>query len=475
MDIKKRSDSMTNKLSGYFHPINNEEKYYKCEIENCDKKLCGKAKNNLVAHVKRKHKTFFEENFGSEKYNVFELPIKRLKYIQNCVEIVAVNGHAFTILAESGVKNLMQNDYEELRRSKFSSGLGWPNYPAIKNHIKYLSGVIIERIKGETRNKFIGLMADSATKYRRSILGLSIQYIHCGQLKIRTIGMINMTVSQSAENLMNAIINRLKFYGIEMHQILAITTDNANAMTAMINRMNGRKLNDVEGEFDNGFDFADKNDEEDDECVDGNGDDDGSVEGDDDDDNTADQDGDNESRGDEAGILYKIPDNFFDMSTEFDSFDNDNRNDSPQFEAEDDGSDLDSDDEERHQTVNAILDETIEFERLLKDLEKRFSIHTLNINGIRCAVHTLQLAIRDALKETGLNRLIKKCREICKLLRKGKLRTELMENNISIPVPNLDCKTRWNSIHRMVRIEYPICFRCFFYVENVFIFHVAAE
>lgn len=409
-------------------------------IEDCSKELSGKNKSNLVAHVRRKHEKFYKKNFGATKFQILKvipLPIRRLQYIQNCVEFVAVNRNAFTILNQSGMKNLMQSDYDALRIGGFGSGLGRPNYPAIKKHIKYLSGAIVNKIKSEVRGGFISVMADTATKYRRSILGLSIQYMYNGQLKIRTIGMVNMTVSQTAENLMNAIINQLKFYEIDLHQVLSITTDNANSMTAMVNLINTCESNVDHSTSGHEFENRIETDETDN--------DDNSDSNDDADDGDNLQDSDSEYNDNiDTADLYELPESFFDM----------NADDSLQLDEADNISEAESDDEERRQEVNAILDETDEFERLLKDLEKRFSVLTMNIKGIRCAVHTLQLAIRDALKECSLEKLIIECRKLCKLLKKGKVKSFLKRNNISIPTPRLDCKTRWNSTYRMVKIEF---------------------
>lgn len=222
MAQKKAAEFLQNKVCEYFFRVDpsDERCRYKCMIENCCKELAGKKKSNLVAHVRRAHEKFYNEKFGSSKYHVVEvtpLPIRRLEYIQNCVEFVAVNGNAFAMLNQSGMRKLLQNDFAALRIGGYGSGLGWPNYTAIKKHIRYLSAEIMKRIKTEVQGAPVSVMVDSATTFSLSILGLSIQYMYCGKLKIRTIGMINMTEAQTAVNLMNAIIDQLKLYGIETH------------------------------------------------------------------------------------------------------------------------------------------------------------------------------------------------------------------------------------------------------------------
>lgn len=434
---------LVNKVCTYFRRTDEEKSTYKCEIENCNKSLSGKNRSNLVMHVRRRHKTFFDKNFGqirNEDSDGVSLRIKRLNYIQTCVELVAVNGLPFTILNESGVKKMLQADYELLKHGKFGAGLGPPHYRAIKSHIKKLSCAVANKIKAETCNVSVSIMADSATRHHRSILGVSIQYMYCGQLKIRTIGMMNMTVAQTAENLMKAIIDRLEFYGIQTNQILSITTDNASNMSAMVNRINDYCANG--DEFENRIEASGSNDESD---------------------SDSDKDGDCDDHEDEVeSENRRETSNYFFDSSAFDfgvntSDDDDHISLAESFESD------------RFEEVNDILNEANEFESLLKDLERRFSIHTLNIHGIRCAVHTLQLAIKDALEETSLTKLIQNCRNICKLLKKGKTRTILKQNQITSPIPKLDCKTRWNSTYRMVRIS--LRFRSF-YVNRKNVYHV---
>ncbi|PVU95154.1 hypothetical protein BB559_002829 [Furculomyces boomerangus] len=65
-----------------------------------------------------------------------------------------------------------------------------------------------------------------------------------------------------------------------------------------------------------------------------------------------------------------------------------------------------------------------------------------NISPIRCAAHTLQLAVFDVLKK-NLFKKIKNCRSIC-----VKLRTPNIMNIIKVlnqNKPKLDVSTRWNS------------------------------
>ncbi|KAH7950162.1 hypothetical protein HPB49_020339 [Dermacentor silvarum] len=63
--------------------------------------------------------------------------------------------------------------------------------------------------------------------------------------------------------------------------------------------------------------------------------------------------------------------------------------------------------------------------------------------GVRCAAHTLQLAVSDALKDSGSNTLVAQCRALAKKFRAqsavGLIRKQGLRN------PIIDCPTRWMS------------------------------
>lgn len=107
--------------------------------------------------------------------------------------------------------------------------------------------------------------------------------------------------------------------------------------------------------------------------------------------------------------------------------------------------------ERRNAEASAIMEETEHYLTLLRDLENEFALHTLIANGIRCAAHTLQLAIKDALKSSKIKVLLNVCRMSCKLLRKSSYKNRMRDQKFDIPSPRLDTAFRWNSTFRMVR------------------------
>ncbi|XP_065315485.1 uncharacterized protein LOC135924356 [Gordionus sp. m RMFG-2023] len=91
-----------------------------------------------------------------------------------------------------------------------------------------------ENIKKEVYQKLISLKLDIATRYDRSILGINIQFINNGKIKLRTLCMKVIKERHTSEYLKKIILDVLKEYEIKIEQIYTITTDNAANMIKLI-------------------------------------------------------------------------------------------------------------------------------------------------------------------------------------------------------------------------------------------------
>ncbi|XP_034935040.1 uncharacterized protein [Chelonus insularis] len=72
------------------------------------------------------------------------------------------------------------------------------------------------------------------------------------------------------------------------------------------------------------------------------------------------------------------------------------------------------------------------------------------IVNIRCAAHTLQLAIDDGIKMSKIDKLIAKARKAVKYLRKDSVMNQMKKLFPTISKPVLDVVTRWHSTHDML-------------------------
>ena len=74
------------------------------------------------------------------------------------------------------------------------------------------------------------------------------------------------------------------------------------------------------------------------------------------------------------------------------------------------------------------------------------SIAKFELTGYRCAAHTLELAIDDAMKQAPATRnLIGRAREVVKKLRNQIIMVLIRSSKLLAPV--LDCKTRYFTIY----------------------------
>ena len=74
---------------------------------------------------------------------------------------------------------------------------------------------------------------------------------------------------------------------------------------------------------------------------------------------------------------------------------------------------------------------------------------SVQIHHKRCAVHTLQLAIQDGLKQPNCNKLLTKTRHIVAKLRSPNILSVLEKRQNKRPV--LDMATRWGSTYKMIK------------------------
>lgn len=415
--ISKTSVAM--KFLQPLHSENSDNCYFHCKIESCKALLSGKKKCNLVKHFTTQHAAIFNEEWRKVsdlgEANSGELERRRLEYIQQLTQIVTVNGRPFKCLTDSGIMGIGARELKYLHDAGYGDGLTGYRPHAVLNHIEYLSAEIIKAIQLEVKNSLVSLMVDVGSKNGRDILGLSIQYMRDDCIILRSIGMIQLTSSHTAVNINAEIISCLQKFDIKPSQVISITSDNASNMLAMVKIFNLSSGSDSNENAANGVncesDASDENDksEQSEDWME------------------------NANIYDDEYITTQINS----IIEEFNSI-----------------KELSSEElhenEKRAAEIQEILDDSSHYLDLLKLLQNEFAVHTLNSSGIRCAAHTLQLAIQKALKGTKVRVIIDMCRIACKLLRKASYKNRMREQNLGFVSPRLDCKIRWNSTYRMV-------------------------
>lgn len=192
--------------------------------------------SNLTSHLKHIHKDVYN-NYITDK-NDYEVDIhlaakKRLNLLQSCTELIAFKGAAFALIGSQEYLRGVQDTLDYLERAKCPLDLECRNQLVLKTYISELKRKIQHEIAEEIGRSPIALMIDLATRHGRSIIGISIQYLKGFHIKTTTIGLKETTLANTTHNLKMVITDCLLEYGLEMYQIISITSDNGANLTAM--------------------------------------------------------------------------------------------------------------------------------------------------------------------------------------------------------------------------------------------------
>lgn len=395
---KRRLDSITTKALTYFEPISIDnypaesasKKTHICKLY--EERLCGRFDSNLASHLSARHADIF---YQISSNRTEPLAVERLKLLHNLVEIVTVNGRPFSSLMDSGFQKIIEPQLSKLVDAGIGIKLSNKNLQPVKDKMHKTVTNIREMIKKEVIGHPLSLMLDIVTKHGRSILGASLQYAVNGQLKIRSVAMIELIGSHTGIYFAEIIIARLKEYDINLAQIFTITTDNGKNVLKMVRDIEGMLQNEVEKPQKSLIEKPQELDEETDAAI--------------------------------EQLLAQMP-----LISDDEALD--------RVFGEVEENSKANDDNETLLTVitNELANNGVKF--------------LWNITGINCAEHTLQLAINDSLKEVkkSVKNVITLAREICKLIRLPSTSLEMQKLNIGYKLPRLEVKTRWDSMFLMV-------------------------
>lgn len=385
----------------FFQEIDKDGKIYKCT--ECGKIYKGNNLSNLTSHFKTIHKDIFYEKIASKYEN--HILIQREKIVHSCVELTLINSHPFSLLSQSGYRNLIEDKLNAFKLAGCPLNLSDHHVYEIKKKVNDTAKKIREQIKLETRGRIISVMVDSATRNGRSIYGVSIQYKHNGVLRVFAVGMRELNQSHTAEHLAKELLKILAEYDINLDQVISITTDNGTNMLAMVKEVD-RKLR---------YESRDETNQ-------------------------------NERDNIAASIVEPIQ-NIHLMLEDENYIDCDIEKILTEVTiSDDDALDMLFDDSDIHESL---------LENIVADLRNKTGNQSLFVNSVKCAAHTIQLAVNDALKMLPKHdqNVIDLCRLTAKYMRLQSTKNAMQQAELKSILPGLDCKTRWSSTYLMVRVD----------------------
>lgn len=398
---KLNEETMTAKSLDYFTalPDDGVNKMFKCHV--CNSPINGNKLHNLSLHL-RTHKAIYKEISGQNH----DISFKQLELLQNIVEMVSVNGRPFSCIFDSGFQSIIRDDVLQLNAAGLSLHLMDANLPEVKKHLNVMADGIREKIKQEVHGRALSLMMDIGTKNRRSIFGISVQYIINGKLRIRSIGMKELLKSHTAKYLAEVVQERLKVYGIDLKQILTITTDNGANVLKMVRDIDKILQSEMDSPTPQQAPQQPPQESQKSHCS---------------------SNAENQMDVEIEELLFNLSENSEDAALD-ELFDNVQLNE--------------------HETLLTAMK---------KQIIEEFGLNVLyDITGVNCSAHNLQLAIKNALKKLKRKHgnVIALCRHVAKLLRlksyQEMYKTETADG--CYKTPRMDVETRWGYTCLMVKL-----------------------
>ncbi|KAF0702319.1 Zinc finger BED domain-containing protein 4, partial [Aphis craccivora] len=366
----------------------------------------GKHGTNLIRHLSNHIELYHEmqlkniekkKSTATKKMSILEAheklfqltPDIKVKIDMNtiinaCVELVTVNGRPYSMLNDTGFRKIIDPVLKGINKKVCI------NSNSIKKYV-YEESISIKNeinIEVQSKAKLVSLKLDAVTWLNRSFLGINIQYIIDDYIELKTLALIELTESHTGVYLKDTILNVLRMYQIEPDQVYTITSDNGANMLKAVNLIEKEIL---------------------------------------------------ELQQQDSENIVNI--------VELDSSDNDSINSS---EIDYTNSVVNLDEKqiidllEENPDSNVTDKDYEKTENILTDIQSFQSFGDSSIfTGIRCVAHTLQLAVIDSLKDSGIEKLLNKVRVLVRKLRNQTYIYLLKKENLKSPI--LDCLTRWHS------------------------------
>lgn len=401
-------------------------KTYKCN--HCGKKINGTKPSNLASHL-----IVHPEVYAQICEDPPTIEHMRQKLLFNCVELVTINGRPFSAIYDSAILAMLSEKLSELEAAGRGLNLYNPHLKEVKDLLRFTGEKVFDKIRDEVKNRPLSLLVDIVSKRGRALLGTSVQYIHNGTVRVHCIAMMELHDSHTGIYLADKITQRLADFGINLKQIITITTDNGANVRKMVRDMEEHLQKTISTAKNSQTPVKPTQ-------------------------NTIRSVDTTESDDSEIEKILASPEDL--------TFSDDDQSEQNEI-----------DENEDQQTLRRILygisDEpsTAQTARNNSTLahisDNLTNSHGLSIiwdiTGINCSAHTLQLSVEDAIKllsKTNRN-VIDLCRLICKLLRTKKVKAELIKNGHYCKYPRIDVVTRWGSLYIMVCSE----------ILRIYIFH----
>lgn len=161
----------------------------------------------------------------STKIITTTVTVKPLQVMDGIVELVTANSRPFTLLEDSGFEKAFGGVIT-------ACGLSL-NRHNIKDAIRERSLIIQDKIR-QLKNRLVSLKINCVSRLDRSFIGINMQCLINGKMKIFTLAVGELSVKHSGSNLKKIILSAVEGYGIKLENIYSIIADNGANMIKAI-------------------------------------------------------------------------------------------------------------------------------------------------------------------------------------------------------------------------------------------------
>lgn len=256
---------VANEIFTYLNCFQSLNGKYKCLVAGCESSFTEKS--SAIKHLKRMHADIHEaiDFVKSTKANkscevkITETPGKIWHAILQLIIFCAL---PFSIVHEWGFQLLIKPYVTAFKSTNSNFSV---NRSSIRKKISEQAKQIKEIIIGEVKGKMICLLIDIASKYNRSVLGISIVFYGNGKLHTRTIGMVPLKIAHTGKNLFEIVKNKLHEFNINLNQIFAVTTDNGRNIIKMVKLFRANETDNLNAPTHTSVSETDEDDDDDDD------------------------------------------------------------------------------------------------------------------------------------------------------------------------------------------------------------------
>lgn len=211
-------------LRTYFDQ-NKETTQIHCLVPNCNGTVSRWQLYYFKRHFETKHRNLLNELFPEQLSLEKQREIEVCELIYDAVELVTINGCAFSVLDSSAFKNIIKPRLIELERHGYKVTI---NRHMITQKIAEVSELIRKEIKNEFQGKMVNILFDICTKRTLSVLGVSATTMTNDKVIARSLGIIQLKERHRGPYLADIIERLLKEYNISSRQLYTGTADNAS-------------------------------------------------------------------------------------------------------------------------------------------------------------------------------------------------------------------------------------------------------